>query len=828
MSLLDRINSVQALALAGLERSNSNVSMIQNIRITTGQILNFAGQVRSEGLNINLQIPDLSVSYSSPFYYAFDGVEESYPLTGSETIAITKMSDDSIRFNLRDQYVLTSSFSNFQNITLPNIITTNENQNTLLSNLGNTILSFLQTHEFNTTIANHLLVSDFNNYSSNINLTINNIISVNNTQNTLLSNINNTLPSYLQSATASSTYQPLGDYLTTPNFNTIIQDYATISMVSNKVLNYLLIDNFNTFSSNLNSTLSSVFATNVYQDTLISNISNTLPALLKTTIFDNYTGSANSTFGTIITNINNIDNTLPSYLQTLEFNNYKITLNSTLTSIINKNDTQDTSITNINNTITSFLQLTEFDNYKNTLNSTLTSIINKNNTQDQHITNITAVLPLLLSIDTFNLHIENNNATFGTVLNKNNSQDTSISNLNNTITSFLQTSEFDNYKITLNSTLTSIINKNDTQDTNISNIINTLPSYLQTLTFNNYTGSANSTFGTIITNINNINNTIPSYLQTSEFDNYKITLNSTLTSIINKNDTQDTNISNIINTLPSYLQTLTFNNYTGSANSTFGTIITNINNINNTLPSYLQTLEFDNYKITLNSTLTSIINTNTSQDTSINNILTTLPSYLQSATASSTYQPVGDYALNNTLNNYSSNVSFTINNIISINTAQSASINSILTTIPSYLQSATADATFATIANPVFTGTLTAPTVNATTILQINGTSTNTLYASKPWVQCVVNAGGSILSGSSVGRVTPTITRTSGQAVGALDISFTAHPNSFNYTHYVQVRTDSGLGFGVVSNVSGGSLKVRLYNSSHVLTDYQFSLVIFA
>ena len=67
MSVLDRINSVQALALAGLERASSNVSMIQNLRITTGQILNFAGQVRAQGLNISLQIPDLSMSYASPF-----------------------------------------------------------------------------------------------------------------------------------------------------------------------------------------------------------------------------------------------------------------------------------------------------------------------------------------------------------------------------------------------------------------------------------------------------------------------------------------------------------------------------------------------------------------------------------------------------------------------------------------------------------------------------------------------------------------------------------------------------------------------------------------
>jgi hypothetical protein len=131
-------------------------------------------------------------------------------------------------------------------------------------------------------------------------------------------------------------------------------------------------------------------------------------------------------------------------------------------------------------------------------------------------------------------------------------------------------------------------------------------------------------------------------------------------------------------------------------------------------------------------------------------------------------------------------------------------------------------------ADPTFTGTLTAPTINASSALQLNGTSTNTLYASKAWVQCIVNANGAILSGSSVGRVSPTITRTSGQAAGAWDIAFTTHPNSFNYTHSIQVRIDSGLAFGVVSNVSAGSCKVRLYNASQVLTDYQFSLVIFA
>ena len=100
-----------------------------------------------------------------------------------------------------------------------------------------------------------------------------------------------------------------------------------------------------------------------------------------------------------------------------------------------------------------------------------------------------------------------------------------------------------------------------------------------------------------------------------------------------------------------------------------------------------------------------------------------------------------------------------------------------------------------------------------------------TLFQPRPWVQCVVNAGGGILSGSSVGQVTPTIARTS---AGALDISFSSHPRSFNYTHSVQPRLDTGLAFAVVSNVLANSLKVRTHNASQALTDLQFSITIFS
>jgi hypothetical protein len=81
---------------------------------------------------------------------------------------------------------------------------------------------------------------------------------------------------------------------------------------------------------------------------------------------------------------------------------------------------------------------------------------------------------------------------------------------------------------------------------------------------------------------------------------------------------------------------------------------------------------------------------------------------------------------------------------------------------------------------------------------------------------------------SDVGRMTPTIIRTAGQAVGVYDITFTTHPRGFNYTTSVQARTDTGLAFAVVSNQQANSLKVRTYNASQALADIQFTLIIFS
>jgi hypothetical protein len=81
MSLIDKINSVQAIALAGLERANNNVSMIQNIQYYNRSNLKFWFASQSPRVkHQSSKYLDLNLPFASPFYYAFDGVEESYPI----------------------------------------------------------------------------------------------------------------------------------------------------------------------------------------------------------------------------------------------------------------------------------------------------------------------------------------------------------------------------------------------------------------------------------------------------------------------------------------------------------------------------------------------------------------------------------------------------------------------------------------------------------------------------------------------------------------------------------------------------------------------------
>ena len=107
---------------------------------------------------------------------------------------------------------------------------------------------------------------------------------------------------------------------------------------------------------------------------------------------------------------------------------------------------------------------------------------------------------------------------------------------------------------------------------------------------------------------------------------------------------------------------------------------------------------------------------------------------------------------------------------------------------------------YAPLASPTFTGTAAAPTINATTALQVNGANINTLYAplaspsftgtptiganaiaTRPWVIGRVNAGASSLTFQN-GLQTATATRNA----GAGDYTIT-WPNTGLGTSYVQL-----------------------------------------
>ena len=121
--------------------------------------------------------------------------------------------------------------------------------------------------------------------------------------------------------------------------------------------------------------------------------------------------------------------------------------------------------------------------------------------------------------------------------------------------------------------------------------------------------------------------------------------------------------------------------------------------------------------------------------------------------------------------------------------------------------------------NPTFTGILTAPTVNATTQLQVNGVDINSLYQEKPWVAGQVTSTGAISVQS--GRNNFTVTK---GVTGYYTIGF---PNigSIFYTTFIQLR--SAAGFTMFQGAPSTSVQFLLYNTSNQSMDQNFAFFIY-
>ena len=110
---------------------------------------------------------------------------------------------------------------------------------------------------------------------------------------------------------------------------------------------------------------------------------------------------------------------------------------------------------------------------------------------------------------------------------------------------------------------------------------------------------------------------------------------------------------------------------------------------------------------------------------------------------------------------------------------------------------------YAPIAGPTFTGTLAAPTINATTALQVGGTSIASLYQPKPYVAGRV-------SGTTIKVTTGTQTFTvTNPSTGNYTITWTtAHPNGNNYG----IIATGYLTSAVYQNITSTSFQLQPFN----------------
>ena len=215
----------------------------------------------------------------------------------------------------------------------------------------------------------------------------------------------------------------------------------------------------------------------------------------------------------------------------------------------------------------------------------------------------------------------------------------------------------------------------------------------------------------------------------------------------------------------------------------------------------------NNYTSNVSLTLNSIININNIQDTSINGILATLPSYLQSASANLIYAPIANPTFTGTISGITksmvglSNVDNTSDANKPVSTATQTALN-----------------LKANIANPTFTGTLIAPTINATTSIQENGVDIDTKFQPLFWVWVIIPSSatnGAVAISTWAGQVSSvSCNRT---ATGTYVLSWT--PSIGTNTYFVNGNVRNAGGFISFSGTTATGCNILTYNASGTLTD---------
>ena len=120
--------------------------------------------------------------------------------------------------------------------------------------------------------------------------------------------------------------------------------------------------------------------------------------------------------------------------------------------------------------------------------------------------------------------------------------------------------------------------------------------------------------------------------------------------------------------------------------------------------------------------------------------------------------------------------------------------------------------------DPIFSGTLSCPNINATATLQVSGVNTNTLYQPRAWVQAIIpsaTVNGPVTLTAQNGVAT--ITSVSRNGAGTYTISWS--PSIGSGVYLVQGNVRNAGGFVSFSGTTATTCNILTYNAAGALTD---------
>jgi hypothetical protein len=202
-------------------------------------------------------------------------------------------------------------------------------------------------------------------------------------------------------------------------------------------------------------------------------------------------------------------------------------------------------------------------------------------------------------------------------------------------------------------------------------------------------------------------------------------------------------------------------------------------------------------------------------------LATSLTSYLTTATATSTYAPKATPTFTGTATAPTINAT----TALQVNGTNINTIYQTISNMSSYLTTTAAAAAYAALSGATFTGTVAAPTINASTSLQVGGASIDTIYQPKFWVCCIISYGSSSASVSVNKNSKAASVTVAWATTGTYTITSSNTPSSTAPTAvFASIR--HAIGTINWSGLSATGVAIYTTNTSGGGANYNFSLMV--